>query len=219
MPPLLRCGPFEACDGEGRSLFAEVEVALDEGELVLLEGPSGAGKSTLLRQLGALAQAPSAARRLRGEAFGAGRLARWRSQVTLLAQDAPMLPGTVSDNLRFAFAFHNARAGTPGEDRQREALGAVDLLRVPLERDVATLSGGERHRLALARALLWDPSVLLADEPLAGLDPERAALCFDRLAELARRPGHAVLCVLHKGGLGLSGDRRLRLDAGRLAEA
>ncbi len=219
MPLLLRCGPLEARDGEGRSLFSGVEVALEEGELVLLEGPSGAGKSTLLRQLGALAQAPSAVRRLRGESYGTGGLARWRSRVTLLAQDAPMLPGTVSDNLRFAFAFHHARAGAPGEDRQREALEAVDLLRVPLERDIATLSGGERHRLALARALLWDPTVLLADEPLAGLDPERAALCFDRLARLARRPGHAVLCVLHEGGLRLAGDRRLRLDDGRLAEA
>ncbi len=215
---LLRCGPLDARDGEGRELFSAVDVALEEGCLVLLEGPSGSGKSTLLRQVAALARLSGVERRLAGESYGAGSLARWRSRVTVLAQDAPMLPGTVAFNLQFPFSFRHARRGGPDPARQREVLDAMDLVRLPLDRDVTTLSGGERHRLALARALLWDPPVLLADEPLAGLDPERATLCFERLAVQARRAGHAVLCVLHEGGLGLAGDRRLQLAGGRLEE-
>lgn len=218
MRPLLRCGPLTARDGEGRVLFSNVDLALEEGLLVLLEGPSGSGKSTLLRQVAALTPAPTTERRLAGESYGSGRLTRWRSQVTLLAQDAPMLPGTVSANLAFPFAFHHAPGHVPDRAQQRRSLDAVDLGRLPLDRDITTLSGGERHRLALARARLWDPPVLLADEPLSGLDPDRAELCFAQLLEQARRPGRVVLCVLHEGTLGLTGDRRLRLMDGRLEE-
>ncbi|MCG6964494.1 MAG: ATP-binding cassette domain-containing protein [Acidobacteria bacterium] len=219
MTTLLECGPLSAKDGEGRTLFHGARLTLDEGRLALLEGPSGSGKSTLLRQVAALLEAPGASRRLEGEEYGPGRLARWRARVTLAAQDAPVLPGTVAWNLEFPFAFRHARRNECDPAAQRAALDGVGLERLPLDRDVATLSGGERHRLALARALLWDPPVLLADEPLAGLDPDRAALCFERLAEHAHRAGRAVLCVLHEGVMGFSGDRRLRLVDSRLEEA
>ncbi len=219
MVTLLECGPMAARDGEGRKLFEGAELTLDEGRLVLLEGPSGSGKSTLLRQVAALLETSGVSRRLDGEEYGPGTLARWRARVTLAAQDAPVLPGTVGWNLEFPFTFRHVRRDVCDAASRRAALDGVGLERLPLDRDVATVSGGERHRLALARALLWDPTVLLADEPLAGLDPDRASLCFERLAEHAHRAGRAVLCVLHEGVMGFSGDGRLRLVDGRLEEA
>ena len=95
----------------------------------------------------------------------------------------------------------------------------VGLGTIALERPASTLSGGERHRLAIVRALLWEAPVLLADEPLSGLDGPLASRCFNLLREHARRPGHAVLCVLHDPAMGRGADRRLRLEAEGLCAA
>jgi len=220
MPHLLEAGPFEARDGEGRLLFADADICLDEGRATALEGPSGSGKSTLLRHLvGLVHGSTEATRRLSGEEYRRASLPTWRANVTLLAQDAPMVPGSVRANLELP---HRLRAGgrrRPDSDRARQLLEAVGLGHLPDARDVTTLSGGERHRLALARGLLWDPPVLLADEPLAGLDDRTAATCFDLLLAFGRRPRHALLVVLHHGELGDRVDATVRLERGRLSDA
>ncbi len=216
MSTLLACGPLSASRSSGEPLFERVTTELPEASLTLLEGPSGAGKSTLLRLVAGLERAPAVERRLGGETIPPNRLAAWRGRVTLLAQDAPMLPGPVLTNLRLPFDLKSGSGRAFPLDRARELLAAADLAHVQLDRAVDTLSGGERHRLALVRGLLWDPPVLLADEPLAGLDPERALACLGMLAAHARRPGHAALLVLHDVSLGLRADHRLRLEHGRL---
>ncbi len=104
MVSFLSAGPFSARNGEGRQLFADVSIEIGDGELVVLDGPSGSGKSTLLRQLVAMVPTVDVARELRGEGFSSLELPRWRSRVTLVAQDAPMLAGTLGDNIRFPFA-------------------------------------------------------------------------------------------------------------------
>ena len=211
--PFLSAGPFSARDGEGRELFDGITIELAEGELVFLDGPSGSGKSTLLRQLVGLVQTVGAVRSLAGEAFAPTDLPRWRSRVTLAAQDAPMLAGTVAENLRFPFAQRCADGRMPDEGRIAEIMTAVGLAEIPLDRDAAQLSGGERHRLALVRGLLWNPPVLVADEPLSGLDEDRAADCFSLLETFAHRPGHAALCVLHDRSLARRADRLLPIDS------
>jgi ABC-type iron transport system FetAB ATPase subunit len=216
MPPFLSAGPFSARDGEGRRLFEGVSLSLDAGELVVLEGRSGGGKSTLLRQLVGMVCTEGVSRELDGEAFSGQQLPRWRSRVTLVAQDAPMLAGTVGENLRFPHAQRCAGRRVVDENRLGELLAATDLQGIPEERDVSTLSGGERHRLALVRGLLWDPPILVADEPLSGLDEEIAALCFELMLDFAHRPDHAVLCVLHERPLTDKADRRLRLEKDRI---
>jgi putative ABC transport system ATP-binding protein len=215
----LECGPFSARDGEGRVLFEDLSLALGDGQCVALEGPSGGGKSTLLRHVAALAWSPAASHRIAGESFSGSRLPAWRARVSLAAQDAPMLAASVGENLRFPFAQRAGRGRSFDEGAARGLLGRVGLAELVLEREVRTLSGGERHRLALVRALLWEPTVLLADEPLAGLDPERAEACFQLLLEFARRPGRLALCVFHEPSRNRRADRRLRLGDGRLEEA
>jgi putative ABC transport system ATP-binding protein len=211
MPPLLSAGPFSARNGEGRELFADVSIEIHEGELVVLDGPSGSGKSTLLRLLVGMVPTPDVRRELAAETYARLQLPLWRSRVTLVAQDAPMLAGTVGENLRFPFAQRCAGHRPTDEMRLDELLTATDLTGIPEDRDIGTLSGGERHRLALVRGLLWDPSVLVADEPLSGLDEDRAKLCFSFLLDFAHRPEHAVICVLHDRSLAVSADRHLPL--------
>jgi putative ABC transport system ATP-binding protein len=213
MPSLLSAGPFSATNGEGKELYSEMNVELGESELVILDGPSGSGKSTLLRQLVGLLPANGADRRLAGQAYSPQRLPAWRSRVTLVAQDAPMLLGTVGDNLRFPFRQRCGRDRRENRERRSSLLAAVGLGEIPETRDVGTLSGGERHRLALARGLLWAPPVLVADEPLSGLDEETALVCFDLMLEFGHRPGHSVLCVLHDRSLGARADRAITLTS------
>jgi putative ABC transport system ATP-binding protein len=218
MVAFLECGPFSATNGEGRVLFEEASISLADGQCVAVEGPSGGGKSTLLRHLTALAYSPEAGRRLDGKSFACAELPKWRSRVCMVAQDAPMISGTVLDNLSFPFTQRAGRERPFAEDHARELMARVGLEELPLEREVRTLSGGERHRLALIRGLVWDPLVLVADEPLSGLDPEIASTCFDLILDFARRPERLAVCVLHDPGTGARADRRLRLADGQLRE-
>lgn len=218
MSAFLECGPFSARDGEGRLLFEDTSVALVDGQYVTLEGPSGSGKSTLLRCITGLAWTPEAGRELDGAGYAGARMPAWRAQVSLVAQDAPMLSGTVRDNLEFPFAQRAGCRRAFDDGASVDLLQAVDLGRLPLDREVRTLSGGERHRLALVRGLLWDPPVLVADEPLSGLDPEVAEKSFELLLRYARRPERLLLCALHDPALKARADRRLRLTNGNLGE-
>ena len=219
MAAFLECGPFSATDGEGRVLFDNASIALADGQGVAVEGPSGSGKSTLLRHITALAWAPAAKRHLGGESFSGSALPVWRSRVSLVAQDAPMVTGSVRDNLGFPFSLRAGRDRRYDDVRAAALMTQVGLERLPFDREVRTLSGGERHRLALVRALLWDPPVLVADEPLAGLDPDIAAVCFDLLLRFGRRPGRLLICVLHDPEMNARVDHRLRLVSGHLREA
>ncbi len=130
-----------------------------------------------------------------------------------------MLPGSIEFNLQFPFLQSRAGDRSYDPDCAHELLSRVGLSDVEMHRDVKELSGGERHRLALVRGLLWNPPVLLADEPLAGLDEENAGACFDLLATRVRRSGHTGLVVLHHRELAQQADMRLFFESGRLEEA
>jgi putative ABC transport system ATP-binding protein len=215
----LECGPFSASDGEGRTLFTGVSLALDDEMCAVIEGPSGGGKSTLLRHLTALNHGPESERRLQGRSYEGASLPDWRAAVTLVAQDAPMIQGTVEQNLRFPFDQRRGAERRFEVEEARRLLAAVDLGQIPLERHVRTLSGGERHRLGLVRGLLWNPPVLVADEPVSGLDPETERHAFDLLLRFARRPGHLAICVLHDPRLADRADCRMRLNLDGLERA
>jgi putative ABC transport system ATP-binding protein len=216
MAAFLECGPFTAADGEGRVLFDGVSLSLADGQFVSVEGPSGGGKSTLLRHVTALAYSPDAARQLDGESYEGAGLPDWRARVSLVAQDAPMITGTVRENLEFPFCQRAGREKPFDEIPAAALMTQVGLENLPFDREVRTLSGGERHRLALIRGLLWNPMVIVADEPLAGLDPDIAAVCFDLLLRFGRRPGRLLVCVLHDPETSARADQRFRLANGQL---
>ncbi len=187
----------------GRELVRGLHASFAEGRMVALLGRNGAGKSTLLHALAGL-RAPES-----GEIFLHGRaLAEWprrelARELALLPQSAEdAFPGTVLETALVGRHPHLTFWQWEGDtDRAiaQQALGEMDLAGLE-ERDVATLSGGERRRLAIAAALAQDPAVFLLDEPIQQLDPRHVLAVLTRLRALANA-GRSVVMSLHDAGM------------------
>ncbi|MGX5657613.1 ATP-binding cassette domain-containing protein, partial [Geodermatophilus nigrescens] len=191
-----------------------------DGGWLVVRGPSGAGKSTLLAVLLA-ALRPRAG----GYALGGTDTARLtgdavRSRTAWLPQESHVFASSIRANLALA-APRGALTGPEGERRMTGALvaaglgplvaGLPDGLDTPVGAGGTALSGGERRRLAAARALLADRDVVLLDEPTAHLDPPTAAAL---VADLRRAlAGRVVVCVTHDDAVERPGDTVLRLGA------
>ena len=175
-------GGIEVCGltvrrGE-RVVLRDVSFDAPRGSVLALVGASGAGKSTLLRCLNRLAEPEAGTITLDGEDIRSSPPPVLRRRVALVAQAPVMLPGTVEDNLAYGIADLAVNA-------RDTALAAAGLDPSFLTRSARALSGGERARVALARALTRDPDAILLDEPTAALDPETAHVIAQTVAALA----------------------------------
>ncbi|AOS62067.1 phosphonate ABC transporter ATP-binding protein [Actinoalloteichus hymeniacidonis] len=225
--------PAVVLDGVTRRFGADV-LALDEvsltvapGEVVVLLGLSGSGKSTLLRHVDGLQQPSSGTVRTLGTDVGVargGRLRELRRRVGFVFQQFDLVGSrTVLENVCTG-ALGRLRGprlglGTYPRALRREALAHLD--RVGLAdrafQRADTLSGGQQQRVAVARALMQQPEILLADEPVASLDPESAHQVMELLRTISRENSLTVLCSLHQVDLALNwGDRLVGLRNGRV---
>ena len=190
-----------------RTVLRDVSFDAPRGKVLALVGASGAGKSTLLRCLNRLAEPAAGTIALDGEDIRAVAPQVLRRRVALVAQAPVMLPGTVADNLAYALDALD-------DDIRDAALAAAGLDGTFLPRTARALSGGERARVALARALTRDPDAILLDEPTAALDPETAQVIAQTVAALAHRD-LAVIVATHDMTLAESvADATLRLVGG-----
>ena len=167
---------------ESREVVHDVNCELRAGEIVALLGPNGAGKSTLLDALAGAAQP------------AAGTVER-QGRISLALQAPDLARRTVLANVMLGLAWW----GVPKPQRRERALAALRAIRADhlAGRAAATLSGGERRRVHLARAIAVEPDILMLDEPFAGLDAEvRASLLEDALSAL-RSDTRATLVVVH----------------------
>jgi len=206
-----------------------VNLEVKTGETVALVGPSGSGKTTLLRAINGLVPIDSGRIIVDGVDVPAQRgsaLRALRTRLALIAQHHDLV-----DRLR---VHQNVMAGALGRWSTLRALrflafplhGELDEARSALARvaipeklraRTADLSGGERQRVAIARALVQRPHAILADEPIASLDPELASQILELLCALARESGIALLCSLHQIHFAREYfDRVVRLEHGRL---
>jgi len=192
--------------------LSEVTFEVARGEFVAVCGPSGCGKSTLLTLVGGLGQ-PTSGRVIVDSqdlaALSASARARFRArQVGFVFQMFHLLPYlTVLENV--AAAALDRDTATPRELLERFHLGDR------LTHRPAELSAGQRQRVAMARALVNRPALLLADEPTGNLDPQSAADVLDLLSEF-HRAGGTVLLVTHEEQAARRASRVLRLEAGAL---
>ena len=204
----------------GKRLLADVEVSAGGGEFVAVIGPNGAGKSTLLRLLAGLARPTTEEVLLDGAAltvFAPRDLAQRRAWLPQNPRcDWPLsverLVGLGLTPLLPAFGDFS----TSDQARIGKALEQCDLV-AQRQQAATTLSGGELARAMLARALVSDPSLLLVDEPLAGLDPRHALDAARRLQQLARERGKLVIAAVHDLDIALRRATRVwALSEGRL---
>jgi putative ABC transport system ATP-binding protein len=204
--------------------LSDVTLEVTGGEVVGLRGPSGSGKSTLLNIIACIL-APSAGRLLMGgetiwdARYRVSDLRRLRRErIGFIFQFHNLLPFlNALDNVALAMTL----TGVPHEDARQRARALLDELQVGKRADAmpARLSGGEAQRVAIARALANAPPIILADEPTAALDSERARVVMDLLRQVARDRGAAVLVVTHDDKIFDRFDRMVSLRDGRVEAA
>ncbi|MBI2941383.1 MAG: ABC transporter ATP-binding protein [Chloroflexi bacterium] len=195
--------------------LAGVDLTVARGEWLGVMGPSGSGKTTLLNLIGCLDR-PSAGRLLiAGDdvtTLSQAELVRFRrNHIGLIFQQFHLIPYlTALENVMLAQYFHSLA----DEAEARVALERVGLGE-RLHHLPAQLSGGEQQRVCIARALINQPSLILADEPTGNLDQANEERVMDLLREL-HAAGHALIVVTHDPAIGDLADRLIYLDHGRV---
>jgi cell division transport system ATP-binding protein len=202
----------------GKAALHDVSFGIEAGELAFITGRSGAGKSTLLKLIPAIERPSSGTVIVNGQNVGAlGRAAipYLRRNIGLVFQDQKLLyDRSVYDNVVLPLAF-SGHAPSEAARRARAALDKVGLLAREKANPIE-LSGGEQQRLAIARAVVNRPALLVADEPNANLDAESAARVLDIVIAF-NQVGVTVLIATHDHGLiERYGKRVLHLSDGKL---
>ena len=203
----------------GRAIVNDAGLSLAPGELVGLIGPNGAGKSTLLRSLLGISPRDAGSVTLDGQDFGAMPAPARARAIAFLPQDRRVeWRLTAHDVVMLGRYPHQAGFGGPTPaDREAvaRAISAVEGEAL-LDRPISVLSGGERTRILLARALAVEAPLLLADEPIAALDPYHQLHVMEILQARARS-GAGVLAVIHDLTLASRFmDRLILMNAGRI---
>ena len=195
----------------------ETNLSVEEGEFVAIIGPSGSGKSTLLTIIGGL-QAPSEGEVLINnnkfsEENDKKRTKLRFKEIGFILQASNLIPFlTIEDQLRFVNKIEKKAFQKERVDSLLEQLGITDLK----DKYPSELSGGERQRVTIARALFHDPSVILADEPTASLDSNRAFEVVEILAKQTKEQKKATIMVTHDERLIKYCDKVYYMEDGEL---
>jgi len=202
-------------------ILEQAEGTLAMGEFVALLGPSGSGKSTLLNLISGIDEPDAGEVRISGTPI-TGLTERERTlfrrrHIGFIFQFFNLLPTlSVEENLLLPLEL-KGRVGAVERDLARDLLSRVGLA----GREASfpdRLSGGEQQRVAVARALVHDPTLILADEPTGNLDPDTGGNILDILSGLARDHGKTLLLVTHSHAVARYADRTLQIERGRVIE-
>ena len=221
--PALETSDLRRVYGEGETAVRAldgVSLRIERGELVAIMGPSGSGKSTLLHLLGALETPTAGTIALGGRRFeGLGEreltLLR-RETIGFVFQFFNLLPAlTAAENVVLPALI----AGRRDEAIRARADELLDRVGLGSRREhlPAELSGGEQQRVSIARALLLEPELVLADEPTGNLDSRSSGEILALLGELNRGDGHTIVMVTHDPGAAATAGRVIFLNDGKIA--
>lgn len=202
---MLRFERIEKHFGETRVLN-HINLDIPRGQFCVILGPSGAGKSTLLRLVNGLVAPSTGAVYVDGRRVQVSSLKRIRPGIGMihqhfnLVQRATVATNVLSGALPSIPLWRALLMWFPAVYRRKACLlaEAVGLDAAQLTRRVGALSGGQQQRVGIARAFMLDPSVILADEPVASLDPKISRDILSLLRDESRRRGATVLCTLHQ---------------------
>lgn len=209
MSAVIRVDRLNKTFGRKQALF-DLALSVQPGEMVALIGASGSGKSTLLRHLAGLARGDGGSievlgRQVQAEGRLNGEVRRLRADIGYIFQQfnlvgrLSVLQNVLLGGLGRMPRWRGSLSLFNAEEKQRAmaALERVGLAEFAAQR-ASTLSGGQQQRVAIARALCQQAEVILADEPIASLDPESARKVMEILADINRRDGKTVVVTLHQ---------------------
>lgn len=196
-----------------------IDLTIEQGEVVSIVGPSGAGKTTLLQIMGTLDKPDSGSIRLNGvevNRLGEKKLSAFRNkEIGFVFQFHQLLPEfTALENVTIPALIQGVSAGTARKQAQ-EMLDMLGLSERAAHKP-AELSGGEKQRVAVARALINHPSVVLADEPSGSLDTQNKEELHRLFFDLRDKLGQTFVIVTHDEGLAAQTDRTIHLVDGQI---
>jgi len=201
-------------------VLKQIDLSLGQGQIGLLLGPSGSGKSTLLNLLAGLESVDSGEIHIAGQILTAMTTARQtafrRRHIGVIYQQFNLLPSlTVLENLQLPLELNRLPLYPDRLEQLQERLGITELGgRFP-----HTLSGGQQQRIAIARALIHQPALILADEPTGNLDNRSAETVISLLYEQARDSCQTLLLVTHNPDFAYGADKIWQLHNGQMIEA
>ncbi|MEA3405899.1 MAG: phosphonate ABC transporter ATP-binding protein [Pseudomonadota bacterium] len=210
---------------DGTQAVKDVSVHLKKGEFCVLLGPSGAGKSTLMNMVNGLVEPSSGQVKLDGETMNKKNLQSIQRNVSMIHQQLYLVPrlsvlhNVLTGILPQAGFWRSMIKSFPETDQKRafELMHDVGLEEKQLMRRASELSGGQQQRVAIARAFMASPKVVLADEPVASLDPAMSRSVLNSLKKAAQIHGATVLCTLHQMDYALEfADRIVALRNGEV---
>lgn len=207
--------------GENLTIIKDLSLDLERGKKCVIVGKSGSGKSTLLNIIGGLDAATSGTILVNGQdvsKMNEKQINEFRKKVLgLVFQFHYLLKDFTAVENIFLPAY---MAGVPKKEAFERANDLLEEVGLADRKDhlPSQLSGGERQRVAVARSLVNDPELILADEPTGNLDPENAILIGDMLFRLSEKHGKTLVLVTHDMNLAAKGDVRYSIEGGALVE-
>ncbi len=211
---------YESESGNGTlTVLEDTSIAIDKGSIVTVAGASGSGKSTLLHILGGLDRPDSGAVLWDNEPIydmSTESLANFRNnKLGFVFQFHHLLPEfTAIENIMMPALIH----GDPPENARQRAMELLDGFGIPgrAEHRPAQLSGGEQQRVAMARALINNPNLILADEPTGNLDEKNTEILLDFLFNLRAKENVSILLITHEKDIANRSDIIYELSKGKL---
>jgi len=212
-------------DGKSLAAVDNVSLVINKGDFVSIVGHSGTGKTTLLSIIGGIIRPSSGKLLFNGMdvySFSSDALSEYRSsKIGFMFQFTSLFPVlTAKENIEFPVAFRPARQRMPGTEtdkKARELLEAVGLAHKANAKP-AQLSGGEQRRVAIARAFMNDPEIILADEPTGDLDEDTEAEMVNLFRRMHRDKGITFILVTHNSGLAKEAGTRYRMAHGKIEQ-
>jgi len=200
---------------DGKVILDDITYSLDEGEFLSITGPSGSGKSTLLKIIATILSRSEGDIRYNGKSLDDYEPTEYRKEVSYTFQTPVLFGKTVRDNLAFPYEIRKK------EFDKKKAVAYLESVGLPkeyLDKEINTLSGGEKQRVALIRNVLFQPKILLLDEVTSALDEANRQIIWKWLHEMRAQSDMTIIMVSHNEEESRLADKNINIVAGKIVK-